>query len=163
MSRLASIPNRNCRLTLTYPGIRSVEGIAFNDYRRKNLTLLRCSVSLIEVSTFKSEYYSMQIEYKLVYLNIITCKNNMLDNLTIYDVKIHIAELSKASRKYEGISQEELAERVDMSRITIQNLEHPKNATLDTFLKVMQHFELLEKFDRFITDSIEDKSIDSLY
>lgn len=87
----------------------------------------------------------------------------MLESLTVYDVKSHIAELSKALRGYEGISQDQLAERVDMSRITIQNLERPKNVTLDTFLKVLQHFELLEKFDRFIVENIEDKSVKSLY
>ena len=50
-----------------------------------------------------------------------------------------------------------------MSRITIQNLERAKNVTLDTFLKVLQHFDMLEKFDGFVAECIEDKDIKNLY
>lgn len=85
------------------------------------------------------------------------------DNLTIQDVKNSIAELSKVLRKYEGDSQDELAERLGMSRITIQNLERSKNVTLDTLLKVLQHYDLLEKFNGFIVDNLEDKNITPLY
>ena len=87
----------------------------------------------------------------------------MLDSLTIHDVKSHLAELSRVLRKFEGITQDQLAERLDMSRITIQNLERPKNVTLDTFLKVLQHFDMLEKFDGFIAECIEDKDVKNLY
>ncbi|WP_316824662.1 helix-turn-helix transcriptional regulator [Pedobacter miscanthi] len=87
----------------------------------------------------------------------------ILDSLTVYDAKIHIAELSKVLRAYQGISQDQLAEDLDMSRVTIQNLERPKNVTLDTFLKVLERFELLEKFDSFILENIEDKNITPLY
>ncbi len=87
----------------------------------------------------------------------------MLDSLTVHDVKSHIAELSRTLRKYESISQDQLADRLDMSRITIQNLERPKNVTLDTFLKVLQHFDLLEKFDGFIVENIEDPSRNNLH
>lgn len=87
----------------------------------------------------------------------------MLDDLTIHDVKSHLADLSRVLRGFEGITQEQLADRLDMSRITIQNLERPKNVTLDTFLKVLQHFDMLEKFDGFIAECIEDKDVKNLY
>ncbi|MEO7523920.1 MAG: helix-turn-helix transcriptional regulator [Ferruginibacter sp.] len=87
----------------------------------------------------------------------------MLDNLTVYEVKSHIADLSRALRGNVKITQDQLAEQLDMSRITIQNLEKPKNVTLDTFLKVLQHFDLLGKFDDFISENIEDNSIKTLY
>lgn len=86
-----------------------------------------------------------------------------LDKLTVHDVKSHIAELSRTLRGFEGISQDQLAEQLSMSRITIQNLERPKNVTLDTFLKVLQRFDLLEKFDAFIAENIADKNITPLY
>ncbi|WP_109696606.1 helix-turn-helix domain-containing protein [Chitinophaga deserti] len=85
------------------------------------------------------------------------------NDLTVYKVKSHIAELSKTLRVVEGISQDQLAEQLNMSRNTIKNVEGAKNATLDTFLKVLQHFDLLEKFDDFIRDSIADKNVSSLY
>jgi len=87
----------------------------------------------------------------------------IFQSLTIHDTKLHIAELTKALRGYDGISQYELAETLDMSRITIQNLEGAKNINIDTFLKVLQHFDLLEKFDAFLVENIEDKNIKSLY
>ncbi|REA64391.1 XRE family transcriptional regulator [Dyadobacter luteus] len=87
----------------------------------------------------------------------------MLDSLTIHDVKTHLAELSRVLRKFEGLTQDQLADQLDMSRITIQNLERPKNVTLDTFLKVLQHFDMLEKFDGFVAECIEDKDVKNLY
>ncbi|QEH40926.1 helix-turn-helix domain-containing protein [Chitinophaga sp. XS-30] len=86
-----------------------------------------------------------------------------LNELTVYDVKSQIAKLSRTLRGFEGISQDQLAEQLNMSRITIQNLERPKNVTLDTFLKVLQHFDLLEKFDAFIAENIADKNVTPLY
>ncbi len=86
-----------------------------------------------------------------------------LETINIKDVKAHVSTLVKLLRKKQGISRNELAERLDLSRITIQNLESGKNVTVDTLCKVLQHFDLLEKFDRFLQEESSNNSYDSLY
>jgi transcriptional regulator with XRE-family HTH domain len=86
------------------------------------------------------------------------------DTTTISDVKLKIAIAVKALRKKENLSQEELAAQLAVSRITIQNLEAGKNFTIDTLLKVLQHFDLLNEIDTQITEAIDtNKKIISLY
>jgi transcriptional regulator with XRE-family HTH domain len=89
----------------------------------------------------------------------------MLNNTaTIKETKLQFGKLVKVLRKRESISQIELAELLDLSRITIQNLESGKNFTIDTLLKVAQHFNLLDKLNELLTQQISDsKKIDSLY
>lgn len=89
----------------------------------------------------------------------------MLNNTaTIKETKLQFGKLVKVLRKKESISQIELAELLDLSRITIQNLESGKNFTIDTLLKVAQHFNLLDKLNELLTQQISDsKKIDSLY
>ena len=53
-------------------------------------------------------------------------------NLKIKDVKTEIGQLVKSLHKKQKLSQQELAEQLDLSRITIQNLESGKNFTIDT-------------------------------
>jgi transcriptional regulator with XRE-family HTH domain len=85
-------------------------------------------------------------------------------NITISDVKLKIAIAVKALRKRENLSQEELAALLAVSRITIQNLEAGKNFTIDTLLKVLQHFDLLTDLNAQIDETIEvNKKIISLY
>lgn len=85
-------------------------------------------------------------------------------NIKIKDVKTEISQLVKSYRKREKLSQQELAEKLDLSRITIQNLESGKNFTIDTFLKVLQHFELLSDFNEFIKGKRSDtENVESLY
>ncbi len=67
----------------------------------------------------------------------------MIDILTIKDVKLKIGEWCKQKRREYELTQEELARDLDMSRITIQQLESGKNVTLDTLLKVANHFNSL--------------------
>ena len=64
----------------------------------------------------------MRIHRKFIYLNIITCIM-FTGNLKIKDVKSEIGQLVKSLRKKQKLSQQELAEQLDLSRITIQNLE----------------------------------------
>ena len=45
------------------------------------------------------------------------------NNLKIKDVKSEIAQLVKSYRKQQKLSQQELADQLELSRITIQNLE----------------------------------------
>lgn len=87
----------------------------------------------------------------------------MLESLTIKDVKEHIGKLVRIMRNRESLSQEELADKLGMSRLTIQNLESGKNPTVDTVLKVLQHFDLLDSLDKHFETEINNNSQSSLY
>jgi transcriptional regulator with XRE-family HTH domain len=85
-------------------------------------------------------------------------------NLKIKDVKSEIGQLVKSYRKEQKLSQQELAEQLKLSRITIQNLEYGKNFTIDTLLKVFNHFDLLVGFNQFLIDKRNEKEqLTSLY
>jgi transcriptional regulator with XRE-family HTH domain len=88
----------------------------------------------------------------------------MFNNVTIQDVKQNIAVAVKMFRKNRKLSQNQLADLLVVSRITIQNLESGKNFTIDTLLKVLQHFDLLREINTQINDEInKNKNIISLY
>ena len=88
----------------------------------------------------------------------------VFDNVKIKDVKASVGTLIKLFRKKNGITQKELSVALDLSRITIQNVEAGKNYTIDTLLKILQHLDLLEELNNEITEVIEDnKNIKSLY
>ena len=85
-------------------------------------------------------------------------------NLKIKDVKSEIAQLVKSYRKQQKLSQQELADQLELSRITIQNLESGKNFTIDTLLKVFNHFDTLVGFNQFLMDKRnETEQLTSLY
>ena len=77
----------------------------------------------------------------------------IFDEVSIKDVKQEIGELIKATRKKNRLSQAKLAKLLGISRITIQNLESGKNFTIDTLLKVLRHFELLNDLHENITNT----------
>lgn len=82
----------------------------------------------------------------------------------IKDVKSDTGILIRALRKHAGISQQELAEQLKMSRITIQNLESGKNFTIDTLLKVLQYFDLLPSIHQMLkAKTTEQEQTKSLY
>jgi transcriptional regulator with XRE-family HTH domain len=87
----------------------------------------------------------------------------MLNVLNIKDVKLKVGELVKLLRKNESISQQQLAEKLGLSRYTITNLESGQNATLDTLFKIFQYFDKLEIFTGFIDSEINNRNYDSLY
>lgn len=87
----------------------------------------------------------------------------MLSDPGIKDIKIKLGELVKLLRKKKGLSQESLGNQLNLSRITIQNLESGKNATLDTLLIVMQHFGLLNVFYDMLEGQTNNNNYDSLY
>ncbi|MES2544287.1 MAG: helix-turn-helix transcriptional regulator [Bacteroidota bacterium] len=87
----------------------------------------------------------------------------MLHSFTIKDTKLKIGEWCKLKRQGYELSQEELATTLDMSRVTIQKLEGGKNVTLDTLLKVANHFGGLETIYELIKQNIEDNNHNSLY
>ena len=87
----------------------------------------------------------------------------MLGDLTIKNVKDTLGALTRVLREREGLTQEQLAEKLAISRLTIQNLERGKNVTIETILKVLQHFELLRSFNDFINTEVDNNSQKSLY
>jgi transcriptional regulator with XRE-family HTH domain len=87
-----------------------------------------------------------------------------IHNIKIKDVKTEIGQLIKSFRKRDNISQQELAEKLHLSRITIQNLESGKNFTIDTLLKVLEHFELLNSLNELLKEKRADnENLESLY
>jgi transcriptional regulator with XRE-family HTH domain len=85
-------------------------------------------------------------------------------NLKIKDVKLEIGQLIKSYRKQQKLSQQDLAAQLELSRITIQNLESGKNFTIDTLLKVFNHFDVLVGFNQFLMDKRnETEQLTSLY
>lgn len=87
----------------------------------------------------------------------------MLDIVTIKDVKIQLGRACKHLRKANDLSREELAETLDISRATIQNIENGKNATLDTILKIANHFGLLSSISNQIDKMTTNQDNISLY
>jgi len=87
----------------------------------------------------------------------------MLEVITIKDVKVKIGEACKALRKSNELSRGELAEVLDVSSTTIQNIENGKNATLDNILKVANHFGLLQSITKEIDKISVDQNDISLY
>jgi transcriptional regulator with XRE-family HTH domain len=71
----------------------------------------------------------------------------------IKDVKKDIGKLIKTYRKQHKLTQSEIADRLDVSRNTIQNLEAGKNFTIDTLLKVLKELDLLRDLHERILQS----------
>ena len=87
----------------------------------------------------------------------------MIDAVTILEVKVQLGELCKQQRQRYKISQEDLAQELGLARYTIQKFENGKNATLDTVLKLANHFNLLEKLYQALKDLENTNDINSLY
>ena len=87
----------------------------------------------------------------------------MFDNLTVKSVKANVGKLVKTLRNRESLTQEELAAKLSLSRITIQNLEAGKNPTIETLLIVLQYFDQLQSFNQYIETEIQNNSYESLY
>lgn len=77
----------------------------------------------------------------------------MFNTIEIRDVKNELGELVKTLRKQRGLSQIQLANSLDVSRTTIQNLELGKNFTVDTILKVLKEMDLLAQLKSEITQA----------
>ncbi len=87
----------------------------------------------------------------------------MINAVTIKDVKQQLGELCKQKRQSSQMSQEDLAAALDISRYTIQKFENGKNATLDTVLKIANHFDLLSNLYQALKDMEQSNNINSLY
>lgn len=85
------------------------------------------------------------------------------DSIKISDVKLLMGAWCKSMRRRKRLSQEELAANLNLSRITIYNLESGKNATIETFLKVVNHFQELEELFKYMKEKAAEKEVKSLY
>ena len=81
----------------------------------------------------------------------------MLNSVKIKDVKLITGELIKTVRKQHQLTQSQLAEALDISRLTVQNVEKGKNYTIDTLLKIVQYFDLLQELHELLLQVLEDK------
>lgn len=82
----------------------------------------------------------------------------MFGTIEIKDVKRELGELVKVVRKQNKLSQSDLSASLDMSRTTIQNLESGKNFTVDTFLKVIKEFDLLDQLHTQVLQARDQQS-----
>lgn len=87
----------------------------------------------------------------------------MLDTVTIKEVKVKVGEWCKQKRQDYNLSQEELAEALGMSRITLVKVESGKNVNIDTLLKVANHFDALQNIFQWIKQDIDKNNQNSLY
>ncbi|MFN6378927.1 MAG: helix-turn-helix transcriptional regulator [Flavobacteriales bacterium] len=76
--------------------------------------------------------------------------------IRVSDVKIEIGTLIRKMRTNRKLTQEELANQLNLSRITIQNIERGKNFTIDTCLLIFQYFDELESFSEYIKSKTDD-------
>ncbi len=88
----------------------------------------------------------------------------MFDSVEIKEIKNEAGQLIKIIRKKRKISQTALAETLDISRNTIQNLESGKNFTIDTLFKVLKEFDMLDKvYDQLLKAKEDLTQVRSLY
>ncbi len=85
--------------------------------------------------------------------------------ITINSTIINLGKLIYNLRKNEGLSQEQLAKLINVSRLTIIKIEKGKSTKIDTIFSILKYFDLLEDFNKLITDKKEniDLSNFSLY
>ncbi|MFL0160829.1 helix-turn-helix domain-containing protein [Aquirufa salirivi] len=77
--------------------------------------------------------------------------DNILFNvIKVSDVKDQLGQWCKSLRKRQGLSQDELGKQLNLSRLTIQHLESGKNSTLETLLKVLNHFQEMDELYQYI-------------
>lgn len=79
----------------------------------------------------------------------------MLDFVSIKDVKFSVGEWCKQLRKANRLTQQQLANEVSISPLTISKLENGENPTLVTILKILQHFDEMASFDKYIKSRID--------
>jgi len=91
-------------------------------------------------------------------------QNMNFSNIRVSDVKINIGTLIKKMRAKKNLTQEDLAKQLNLSRITIQNIERGNNFTIDTYLLIFQYFDEIESFNEYIKSKVDDyNEIKSIY
>jgi transcriptional regulator with XRE-family HTH domain len=87
----------------------------------------------------------------------------MIDSVSIGEVKKTLGSLCRQQRQRYKMSQTDLGEALGISRYTIQNFESGKNATLDTFLKIAKHFDLMDDFYSALNSIVDTNNKESMY
>ena len=88
----------------------------------------------------------------------------IFSTIKVSDIKNDIGVLIKKMRANKKVSQDELARSLNLSRITIQNIEAGKNCTLDTCLLIFQYFDELDSFSAYLKSKSDDyNEIKSFY
>jgi DNA-binding XRE family transcriptional regulator len=87
-----------------------------------------------------------------------------ISSVKVQDVKKAMGSLIKQMRVKRKLTQEALAQKLNLSRITIQNIERGKNFTIDTYLLILQHFDEIASLNDFIKAKRDDyHEIKSIY
>jgi DNA-binding XRE family transcriptional regulator len=111
---------------------------------------------LLVFATFFKNYGLIGIVAIFTYICILKHAFMDLVPIRIHDVKKEVGQWVKKMRTSRKLTQIELAERLNLSRLTIQNIEHGNNFTIDTLLLILQHFDALASFREFVQNKMED-------
>lgn len=86
-----------------------------------------------------------------------------MELITIKQTKEELGKWCKVQRDRFGLTQQELATALGISRYTIQKFESGKNSTIDTVLKIAHHFDDLDKFYNSLKSHNDQNTSGSLY
>lgn len=87
----------------------------------------------------------------------------MIELVTIKQTKEELGKWCKVQRDRFGLTQQDLADILGISRYTIQKFESGKNSTIDTILKIAHHFDDLDKFYSGLKSYNDQNTNSSLY
>ncbi|TDS08961.1 helix-turn-helix domain-containing protein [Sphingobacterium paludis] len=73
----------------------------------------------------------------------------MFNAVKIIDVKNSIGEFTRNLRKQRGLTQDDLASQLGLSRLTILKVESGANFKIDTLLLIFQYFDELATLNDF--------------
>ena len=90
----------------------------------------------------------------------------MNNQITITEVMNKIGQVIESHRNKQGLTQFELSERINVSRLTIINLEKGKGSNTLTVLKILKYFDLLHdlnvSFSLMLEKAADDESLNEI-